>query len=86
MLWLVAIVIAMLLHKMIPNKYDKPNRKKKKKKKKTFFIIKPGPEVIKFFIMRTSAELEICLVNKSQIINNCKFFHNFSANKYENAN
>ena len=45
----------------------------------------PGPEVIKL----NWAEHEICLANKSQISNNCKFFlakHSwaFSANKYEN--
>ena len=43
--------------------------------------------------MLNSAEHEICLANKSQITNNCKFFlaniaehENFSAKKYENAN
>ena len=47
------------------------------------------------FLVLNSAEHEICPANKSQIINNYKFFltlpntqahENFSANKYENAN
>ena len=33
-----------------------------------------GPKVIKKFFMLNSAEHEICPANKSQIINNCKFF------------
>ena len=34
----------------------------------------PGPEVIKPFFMLSSAEHEICSANKSQLINNCKFY------------
>ena len=33
-----------------------------------------GPEVTKLFFMLNSAEHEICLANKPQITNNCKFF------------
>ena len=35
---------------------------------------KPGPQVIKHFFMLNSAEQEFCLANKSQSINNYKFF------------
>ena len=34
--------------------------------------MKPGPEVIRLF--SCSTEHELCLANKSQITNNCKFF------------
>ena len=51
------------------------------------------PQGCKTFFMLNSAEHEICLANKSQIANSCKFvlaqlaeYENFSADKYENAN